>query len=80
VFFVDKKEHEAEPAGGDPLGSQSDTKGMAAALTYLIKQGELKEAEAKKKAEWWARAKMTGMVIGGAVGIGLLGYAMYKKL
>jgi len=75
-FFVDKKEHEAELAGGDPFG----TKGMAAALTYLIKQGELKKAEAKKKAEWWARAKMTGMVIGGAVGIGLLGYAVYKKL
>jgi len=27
---------------------------MAAAMMYLVKQSELNEAEAKKKAEWWA--------------------------
>ena len=64
MFFVDKKEHEAELAGG--AQSVTKAKGMAAAMTYLVKQGELKEAEAKKKAEWWAQAKTTGMLLMGA--------------
>jgi len=83
VLFVDKKRTWGGPGWeADPFGAQSATKakGMAAAMMYLVKQSELNEAEAKKKAEWWAWAKTTGMIIDGAVVIGLLGSAVYKRL